>query len=59
MSIVSHIIPTNYLRAPHKPEFKDVVVATTLDHLIASVVGDIVVLVLLKQIVGTHLICSQ
>ena len=43
-------------RSPHQPKLKDVVVTTALDHLIAGIVGDIVVFVLLEKVVGAHLV---
>ena len=38
------------LGPPHEPELEDVVVAAALNHLVAGVVPDVVVLVLLEQI---------
>ena len=47
------------LRPPHEPELEDVVVAAALDHLVARVVGDVVVLVALEQVVGRHLVAAD
>lgn len=46
-----------YLRAPHKPQFEDVVVSSALNHLVAGVVAHVIVLVLLEQVVRAHLVC--
>lgn len=46
----------SYLRSPQQPAFEDVVVAAALDHFVAGIVADVVVLVLLEQVVSTHLI---
>lgn len=48
-----------YLRAPHKPKFENVIMATTLDGLIACIVSNVIRLVLLKQIVSGHLIALE
>ena len=48
-----------YLGSPHQPHFEDVHVATTLNGLVASVVGDVVVLVRLEQIGRVHLVATQ
>lgn len=50
------LVAGHSLRSPHEPEFEDVVVATALDHLIAGIVGDVVVFVLLEKVISTHLI---
>ena len=50
------LVAGHAFRSPHEPQFKDVVVATALDHLIAGIIGDVVVFVLLEKVVGTHLI---
>ena len=43
-----------YLGSPREPKLEDVVVTTALDHLVARVVSDVIMLVLLEQIVGAH-----
>ena len=45
-----------YLGAPEEPEFEDVVVSSALDHLVARVEAGVVVFVLLKQVLGAHLV---
>ena len=45
-----------YLGPPHEPEFEDVDVSATLQGLVPSVVGQVIVLVLLKQVTGVHLV---
>lgn len=42
--------------APHEPKLEDVVVSAALDDFVAGVVADVVLLVLLKQVVGAHLV---
>ena len=39
-------------RAPQEPQLEDVVVAATLDGLVAGVVRDVIVLVLLEEVAG-------
>jgi len=43
-------------RTPHEPQFENVVVSATLNDFIASIIAHVIVLVLLEQIVGTHLV---
>lgn len=45
--------------APHEPQLENVIVAATLDDLVAGVVADVVLFVLLKQIVGAHLVATH
>lgn len=40
--------------SPHQPKLENVVVSSALYHLVASVVRDVIRLVLLEEIVGTH-----
>ena len=47
------------LGAPHEPELEDVVVAAALDHFVARVEADVVLLVLLEQVVGAHLVAAH
>ena len=42
------------LGSPGQPELEDVVVSAALDHLVAGVIRDVVVLVLLEQVAGLH-----
>lgn len=45
-----------YLGSPHEPELEDVHMASTLQGLVPRVVGQVVVLVLLEQVAGVHLV---
>ena len=45
-----------YLCPPHEPEFEDVNVSATLQGLVPCVVGQVIVLVLLEQVAGVHLV---
>lgn len=44
------------LGSPLEPQLEDVIVSTALDHLVARIIAHIVVLVLLKQVICTHLV---
>lgn len=44
----------SHLGLPHEPELKDVHVSPALDGLVASVVGDVILLVLLEEVTGAH-----
>lgn len=43
-----------HLCLPHKPELENIDVPSTLDGLVACVVGDVILLVLLEEVTGTH-----
>lgn len=45
-----------YLRLPHEPQFKDVHVSSTLNAFVPGVIGHVILLVRLKEILGTQLI---
>lgn len=47
-----------HLCPPHKPEFKDINVAPTLQSFVSGVIGQVVVLVLLKEVGSVHLIAA-
>lgn len=49
---------SSYLCFPHQPELEDVYVATALNGLVPSVIGDIILLVRLEQVSRTHLVAS-
>jgi hypothetical protein len=53
------LIETTYLGSPEEPTFEDVIVSSTLDDFVSSIVCDIVVFVLLEQIVCTHCVAVQ
>lgn len=48
-----------YSRAPLEPELENIIVPSTLDHFVASVVTNIVHLISLEQIVGGHLVATD
>ena len=48
-----------YLCSPHKPEFEDIIMPTTLDHFISSIVTHVVAFVGLEQIIGRHLVAAN
>ena len=50
------LVAAHSFRSPHEPKLEDVIMAAALDHLIASIVGDVVVFVLLEKVVGAHLV---
>lgn len=47
-----------HLRPPHQPELEYVDVSAALDGLVPRVIGDVVLLILLEQVAGTHLVAS-
>merc|ERR1719411_1066334 len=53
-SVHLQLKPGSSLASPGQPELEDVVVTTTLDHLVARVVAHVVVLVLLEQVARLH-----
>lgn len=47
------------LGAPLQPQLEDIIVPAALDHLVASVVADVVLLVGHEQILGRHLVAAD
>lgn len=45
-----------HLCSPHEPQLEDVHMASTLQRLVSGVVGQVVMLVLLEQVAGVHLV---
>lgn len=47
------------LGAPLQPQLEDIIVPAALDHLVASVVADVVLLIGHEQILGRHLVAAD
>lgn len=50
--------PAVAFRSPHEPKLEHVHVSTALDRLVTRVVLHVIVLVLLEQVAGIHLIAT-
>lgn len=47
-----------HLSSPHEPQLKDVHMTSTLQRFVPGVVGQVVLLVLLEQVAGVHLVAA-